>query len=317
MIQSNWPNQHFVKYIWRQLLCNFQTVLRCPLLMNSGSGLFPTPLDLCYQQCPTELETVSQSRQTTPSHCPCCYLGSIRSWFPNFDGFATFLTLLYSSFTLAKTKGMVLLVTRPLVPDPIRDDGSNLSKADMKDWEVFSFLATHVRMRHFSGSFSLLEIWLAGHQRIRRPIWKQLKVDQLWRMDDMSISKSLTARSVVLGNVFSKLIGRFLWLVSLCGAPFKTMDLLPDLMFDGMVFQKKYEKEPGSTRRLVDLYRWWTYQFHKKSWLWYSFGSLEPGSGKTEEVWKWKEGGWTWCGRANRFNLLTFGYWLAKGPCST
>lgn len=90
-------------------------------------------------------------------------------------------------------------------------------KADMKDWEVFSFLATHVRMRHFS-------------------------VDQLWRMDDMSISKSLTARSVVLGNVFSKLIGRFLWLVSLCGAPFKTMDLLPDMMFDGMVFQKKYEK---------------------------------------------------------------------------
>ena len=61
-------------------------------------------------------------------------------------------------------------------------------------------------------------------------------------MDDMSISKSLTARSVVLGNVFSKLIGRFLWLVSLCGAPFKTMDLLPDMMFDGMVFQKKYEK---------------------------------------------------------------------------
>ena len=49
-------------------------------------------------------------------------------------------------------------------------------------------------------------------------------------------------RSVVLGNVFSKLIGRFLWLVSLCGAPFKTVDLLPDLMFDGMVFQKKYEK---------------------------------------------------------------------------
>jgi hypothetical protein len=90
-------------------------------------------------------------------------------------------------------------------------------KADMKDWEVFAFLATHVRMRHFS-------------------------VDQLWRMDDMSISKSLTARSVCLGNVFSKLIGRFLWLVSLCGAPFKTVDLLPDLMFDGMVFQKKYEK---------------------------------------------------------------------------
>jgi len=90
-------------------------------------------------------------------------------------------------------------------------------KATMEDWEVFSFLATHVRMRHFS-------------------------VDQLWRMDDMSISKSLTARSVVLGNVFSKLIGRFLWLVSLCGAPFKTVDLLPDLMFDGMVFQKKYEK---------------------------------------------------------------------------
>ena len=69
-------------------------------------------------------------------------------------------------------------------------------------------------------------------------------------MDDMSISKSLTARSVVLGNVFSKLIGRFLWLVSLCGAPFKTMDLLPDLMFDGMVFQKKYEKESGFTRRI-------------------------------------------------------------------
>ena len=30
--------------------------------------------------------------------------------------------------------------------------------------------------------------------------------------------------------------------MSLCGAPFKTVDLLPDLMFDGMVFQKKYEK---------------------------------------------------------------------------
>ena len=44
-------------------------------------------------------------------------------------------------------------------------------KATMEDWEVFSFLATHVRMRHFS-------------------------VDQLWRMDDMSISKSLTARLV-------------------------------------------------------------------------------------------------------------------------
>ena len=95
----------------------------------------------------------------------------------------------------------------------------------MKDWEVFSFLATHVRMRHFS-------------------------VDQLWRMDDMSISKSLTARSVVLGNVFSKLIGRFLWLVSLCGAPFKTMDLLPDMMFDGMVFQKKYEKGPPGFTKL-------------------------------------------------------------------
>ena len=53
------------------------------------------------------------------------------------------------------------------------------------------------------------------------------------------------------------------------------------------------------------------------NWLWYSFGSCKPGSGKTEEVWKWKEGGWTRCGRANRFNLLTFGYWLAKGPCST
>ena len=72
-------------------------------------------------------------------------------------------------------------------------------------------------------------------------------------MDDMSISKSLTARSVVLGNVFSKLIGRFLWLVSLCGAPFKTMDLLPDLMFDGMVFQKKYEKESGFPGRILPL----------------------------------------------------------------
>ena len=44
MIQSNWPNQHFVKYIWKQLHCSFQMVLRCPLLMNSGSGWFPTRL---------------------------------------------------------------------------------------------------------------------------------------------------------------------------------------------------------------------------------------------------------------------------------
>ena len=44
MIQSNWPNQHFVKYIWKQLHCSFQMVLRCPLLMNSGSGWFLTRL---------------------------------------------------------------------------------------------------------------------------------------------------------------------------------------------------------------------------------------------------------------------------------
>ena len=37
-------------------------------------------------------------------------------------------------------------------------------------------------------------------------------------------------------------MGRFLWMISLCGAPFKTIDLLPDLMFDGMIFQKKYEQ---------------------------------------------------------------------------
>ena len=37
-------------------------------------------------------------------------------------------------------------------------------------------------------------------------------------------------------------MGRFLWMVSLCGSPFKTVDLLPDLMFDGMIFQKKYEQ---------------------------------------------------------------------------
>ena len=47
---------------------------------------------------------------------------------------------------------------------------------------------------------------------------------------------------MVLANVFSKLMGRFLWMASLCGAPFKTVDLLPDLMFDGMIFQKKYEQ---------------------------------------------------------------------------
>ena len=99
-------------------------------------------------------------------------------------------------------------------------------------------------------------------------------------MDDMSISKSLTARSVVLGNVFSKLIGRFLWLVSLCGAPFKTMDLLPDLMFDGMVFQKKYEKESGFIGRIYTV----SGRTSFINWLWYSFGSCKPGSGKTEEV---------------------------------
>ena len=37
-------------------------------------------------------------------------------------------------------------------------------------------------------------------------------------------------------------MGRFLWMVALCGSPFKTVDLLPDLMFDGMIFQKKYEQ---------------------------------------------------------------------------
>lgn len=90
-------------------------------------------------------------------------------------------------------------------------------KTDMEDWEVLAFLATHVRMRHFT-------------------------CDQIWRMNDMNISKGLTSRSVVLANVFGKLMGRFLWMVSLCGAPFKTVDLLPDLMFDGMIFQKKYEQ---------------------------------------------------------------------------
>ena len=34
----------------------------------------------------------------------------------------------------------------------------------MKDWEVFSFLATHVRMRHFSGSFSFKSGWLVMSQ---------------------------------------------------------------------------------------------------------------------------------------------------------
>ena len=69
-------------------------------------------------------------------------------------------------------------------------------KTDMENWEVFAFLATHVRMRHFT-------------------------CDQMWRMNDMNIAKDLTHRSVVLSNVFSKLIGRFLWMASLCGAPFK------------------------------------------------------------------------------------------------
>ena len=44
MIESNWPNQHFVKYIWKQLLCCCLMVLRCLLLMNSGSGWFPKRL---------------------------------------------------------------------------------------------------------------------------------------------------------------------------------------------------------------------------------------------------------------------------------
>ena len=48
-------------------------------------------------------------------------------------------------------------------------------KTDMKDWEVLAFLATHVRMRHFT-------------------------CDQIWRMNDMTISKGLTVRSVVLGK---------------------------------------------------------------------------------------------------------------------
>jgi len=90
-------------------------------------------------------------------------------------------------------------------------------KTNMEDWEVLAFLATHVRMRHFT-------------------------CDQIWRMNDMTIAKGLTSRSVVLANVFAKLMGRYLWMISLCGAPFKTVDLLPDLMFDGMIFQKKYEQ---------------------------------------------------------------------------
>ena len=57
----------------------------------------PTQVIWLYSQ----LETISKSRQTSPSHCSCCYLGSIRSWFSNFDGFTTLITLLHSSFTLA------------------------------------------------------------------------------------------------------------------------------------------------------------------------------------------------------------------------
>jgi len=90
-------------------------------------------------------------------------------------------------------------------------------KCNMQDWEIYAFLATHVRMRHFT-------------------------CDQIWRMDDIMVAKGITPRSIVLANVFSKLMGRFLWMVSLCGSPFKTVDLLPDLMFDGMIFQKKYEQ---------------------------------------------------------------------------
>jgi len=90
-------------------------------------------------------------------------------------------------------------------------------KANMEEWEVLAFLATHARMRHFT-------------------------CDQIWRMNDMKVAEGVSCRSVVLANVFSKLMGRFLWMASLCGAPFKTVDLLPDLMFDGMIFQKKYEQ---------------------------------------------------------------------------
>ncbi|CAG5094424.1 Oidioi.mRNA.OKI2018_I69.XSR.g13544.t2.cds [Oikopleura dioica] len=90
-------------------------------------------------------------------------------------------------------------------------------KCNMEDWEIYAFLATHVRMRHFT-------------------------CDQIWRMDDIMVAKGITTRSIVLANVFSKLMGRFLWMVALCGSPFKTVDLLPDLMFDGMIFQKKYEQ---------------------------------------------------------------------------
>jgi len=90
-------------------------------------------------------------------------------------------------------------------------------KANMEEWEVLAFLATHARMRHFT-------------------------CDQIWRMNDMKVAVGVSCRSVVLANVFSKLMGRFLWMASLCGAPFKTVDLLPDLMFDGMIFQKKYEQ---------------------------------------------------------------------------
>lgn len=62
----------------------------------------------------------------------------------------------------------------------------------------------------------------------------------------------ITPRSIVLANVFSKLMGRFLWMVSLCGSPFKTVDLLPDLMFDGMIFQKKYEQARVSNEQDKD-----------------------------------------------------------------
>ena len=77
--------------LWIRLVSQFWPCHRCHQLDNV-----------------TDLETVSKSRQTTPSHCPCCYLGSVRSRFSNFDGFATFLTLFHFSFALAKTKGMVI-----------------------------------------------------------------------------------------------------------------------------------------------------------------------------------------------------------------
>ena len=55
--------------------------------------------------------------------------------------------------------------------EQIRNDLDKYIKEELekspghRDWEVFSFLATHVRMRHFSGSFSY---WLVISQSENR-----------------------------------------------------------------------------------------------------------------------------------------------------